>query len=75
MDCDPEKKTYRKHGGSRKMASWQEKLSACEPDAIRRFLPTATCACGDKCFDKVRGLENEGVMLIHKLRDDKCSGL
>ena len=64
----------RKHGGSRKVLTWQEKLSLCESDVVEEFLASASCKCGKNCFLKLAAVAHDSVKIICALRSSKTAG-
>ena len=67
--------TCGKHGGSRKVLTWEEKLACCERSTIVAFVAKATCNCKQNCFEKIRVLDEKGYEMLQKLREDRLSGL
>lgn len=64
-----------KHGGSRKVLCWQDKLALCEEDTILEFISTAECGNKCKCFDKLRAMRQETcVQVVRDLRERRISG-
>ena len=51
-----------KHGGSRSVLCWQDKLALCDENVILEFIQTAKCMNKCKCFDKVRALGKDKAM-------------
>ena len=73
--CGSEPRSKPKHGGYRKRLTWQDKMALAEPEAVRTFIASATCACGENCFEKVRSRGEQGIQLVCDLRDARVAGM
>ena len=69
-----EKASMNKHGGSRKVQSWEEKLLLLEDEEIHTFLAGATCDCKCNCFNAIRELKEYGIDMIRDLREARLAG-
>lgn len=64
-----------KHGGSRSILCWQDKLALCDENVILEFIATSKCMKKCKCFDKVRALgEDKAMQVIRGLREARMGG-
>lgn len=67
--------TAAKHGGSRSVLCWQEKLSQIDESAIIAFLAKFNCGCKRNCSDKIRAMgEIDCVKMIRDLRTARMTG-
>ena len=70
----PEGRT--KHGGSRPVACWQDKLALCDKNVILKFISTAECQNKCKCFDKVRALGRDvALQVVCGIREGRVAGM
>ena len=64
-----------KHGGSRRVLCWEEKLQCLDRNAIVNFIATVTCGCKRDCGEKIRNLEeSEAVAILNSLRSARLQG-
>ena len=63
-----------KRGGSRKIMTWQEKLTLAEKETVTCFLGKTTCGCANQCLQKIVSLGDAGVEMICNLRDARLAG-
>ena len=57
------------------MQTWQQKLSALEPEKIKEFVATASCGCQHGCIQKIYELGEPGLKMVRNLRDARLSGM
>jgi len=67
--------TARKHGGSRTVLTWEQKLTQLDPDVICHFVANANCKCAGNWMQKVRDLGQQALSIVSKLREERLSGL
>ena len=64
----------KKHGGVRKMQTWEEKLGQLEPVVVAQCIATSTCECGKNCMNKVKALGTRGIEVITEMREERLAG-
>ena len=64
-----------KHGGSRSVLCWQDKLAQMGEGVILLFLSEFDCGCKALCGNKIRAMgETHAVEMIRNLRTARLSG-
>lgn len=64
-----------KHGGSRSVLCWQDKLALCDETVISEFIATAECQSKCQCFDKIRALaKDDGMQVVRAIREARVAG-
>ena len=56
------------------MLTWQEKLLQLEKENIKNFVHHCDCGCEQKCVTKIAKLGQEGLDMVHDLREARFSG-
>ena len=69
-----ESKQVKKHGGSRKVLTWQEKLELANKHVVRSFLASKECGCDRNCIIKINKCKEAGVEMVANLRDARFAG-
>ena len=65
-----------KHGGSRPVLCWQDKLALCDKNVILKFISTAECQNKCKCFDKLRALDQDvALQVVCGIREGRVAGM
>lgn len=63
-----------KHGGYRKMLTWEEKMTIVEPANVTKFIGSAIVGCECDCMKKIQQLGEQGSRVVTELRESRLAG-
>ena len=67
--------TQNKHGGSRSVLTWEQKLSQIQPEIVCEFVANTTCNCGKIVWQKWDHWVKEALRMVANLGEERLAGL